>query len=61
MANSGGRLVGTVLSGLVYQWLGLVGCLWTSMFLVLGAAVVSLRLPDPKPSKAIAWKAGDGD
>ncbi|MBD2502090.1 organoarsenical effux MFS transporter ArsJ [Anabaena azotica] len=61
MANSGGRLAGTVLSGLVYQWLGLVGCLWTSMFLVLGAAVVSLRLPDPKPSKAIAWKAGDGD
>jgi MFS family permease len=61
MANSGGRLAGTVLSGLVYQWLGLVGCLWTSMFLVLGAAVVSLKLPDPKPSKAIAWKAGEGD
>ncbi|BAB73053.1 organoarsenical effux MFS transporter ArsJ [Anabaena sp. FACHB-709] len=61
MANSGGRLAGTVLSGLVYQWLGLVGCLWTSTFLVLGAAVVSLRLPDPKPSRASAWKAGDGD
>ncbi|ABA23319.1 Major facilitator superfamily MFS_1 [Trichormus variabilis ATCC 29413] len=61
MANSGGRLAGTVLSGLVYQWLGLVGCLWTSAFLVLGAAIVSLRLPDPQPSKAIAWKAGDGD
>ncbi|WP_414578743.1 organoarsenical effux MFS transporter ArsJ [Anabaena sp. CCY 9402-a] len=61
MANSGGRLAGTVLSGLVYQWLGLVGCLWTSTFLVLGAAVVSLKLPNPKPSKAIAWKAGDGD
>ncbi|AUT02596.1 MFS transporter [Nostoc sp. CENA543] len=61
MANSGGRLAGTVLSGLVYQWLGLVGCLWTSMFLVLGAAVVSVKLPDPKPSKAIAWKAGEGD
>jgi MFS family permease len=31
MANSGGRLLGTVLSGLIYQWYGLVGCLWTSM------------------------------
>ena len=28
MANSGGRLAGTVLSGLVYEFYGLVGCLW---------------------------------
>ncbi|MBD2441037.1 organoarsenical effux MFS transporter ArsJ [Nostoc sp. FACHB-110] len=61
MANSGGRLAGTVLSGLIYQMLGLVGCLWTSMFFVLAAGLVSLKLPNPKPSKAIAWKAGDGD
>ena len=61
MANSGGRLVGTVLSGLVYQFYGLVGCLWTSAFFVLAAALVTLKLPDPQPSKAIAWKAGDGD
>jgi Major Facilitator Superfamily len=61
MANSGGRLIGTVLSGLIYQFFGLVGCLWTSMFFVLAAALISLKLPDPEPSKAIAWKAGDGD
>ncbi|MEA5617567.1 organoarsenical effux MFS transporter ArsJ [Cronbergia sp. UHCC 0137] len=61
MANSGGRLAGTVLSGLVYQWLGLVGCLWTSALFVLAAALVSLKLPNPKPTQAIAWKAGDGD
>lgn len=61
MANSGGRLAGTVLSGLVYQMFGLVGCLWTSMFFVLAAGLVSLKLPNPKPSKAIAWKAGDGE
>ncbi|RCJ23281.1 MFS transporter permease [Nostoc sp. ATCC 43529] len=61
MANSGGRLAGTVLSGLVYQFFGLVGCLWTSMFFVLAAGLISLKLPDPEPSKAIAWKAGDGD
>ncbi|AKG21697.1 organoarsenical effux MFS transporter ArsJ [Calothrix sp. 336/3] len=61
MANSGGRLAGTVLSGLMYQLFGLVGCLWTSMFFVLAAALVTLKLPNPKPSKNIAWKAGDGD
>jgi predicted MFS family arabinose efflux permease len=61
MANSGGRLIGTVLSGLIYQFFGLVGCLWTSMFFVLAAALISRKLPDPEPSKAIAWKAGDGD
>jgi len=61
MANSGGRLVGTVLSGLVFQFFGLVGCLWVSMALVLAAGVISLKLPDPKPVNAIAWKAGDGD
>ncbi|KGF72235.1 MFS transporter permease [Neosynechococcus sphagnicola sy1] len=61
MANSGGRLAGTVLSGLVYQFFGLVGCLWVSTALVLAAGVISTKLPDPQPSKAIAWKAGDGD
>ncbi|NEO55353.1 MAG: organoarsenical effux MFS transporter ArsJ [Okeania sp. SIO3B5] len=61
MANSGGRLAGTVLSGLIYQIFGLVGCLWVSMSFVLAAALVSLKLPDPQPSKAIAWTAGGGD
>ncbi|NES71923.1 MAG: MFS transporter, partial [Okeania sp. SIO2D1] len=61
MANSGGRLAGTVLSGLVYQIFGLVGCLWVSMSFVLAAGLISLKLPDPQPSQAIAWKAGGGD
>lgn len=61
MANSGGRLIGTVLSGLVYQLYGLVGCLWVSSLFVLAAWTISLKLPDPRPSKALAWKAGDGD
>ncbi|BAZ39727.1 multidrug-efflux transporter [Calothrix sp. NIES-4101] len=61
MANSGGRLAGTVLSGLIYQFYGLIGCLWTSMFFVLAAALVTLKLPNPKPSKNIAWKAGNSD
>ncbi|NJK52949.1 MAG: organoarsenical effux MFS transporter ArsJ [Leptolyngbyaceae cyanobacterium SU_3_3] len=61
MANSGGRLAGTVLSGLVYQFSGLVGCLWVSTALVLAAALITRKLPDPQPSREIAWKAGDGD
>lgn len=45
MANAGGRLTGTVLSGLIYQTQGLVGCLWWSAAFVLMAALLSLRLP----------------
>jgi predicted MFS family arabinose efflux permease len=61
MANSGGRLAGTVLSGLVYQFYGLVGCLWVSTILVLAAAVITRNLPDPQPSQEVAWKAEGGD
>lgn len=45
MANAGGRLVGTVLSGWVYQIHGLEGCLWTSAAFVLTAAALSMMLP----------------
>jgi MFS family permease len=45
MANAGGRLAGTILSGLLYQWRGLDACLWASVGLVLGAGVLTLLLP----------------
>jgi predicted MFS family arabinose efflux permease len=45
MANAGGRLLGTLLSGLVFQLSGFQGCLWGSVALVLAAAVLSLGLP----------------
>jgi len=45
MANAGGRLAGTVLSGLLYQWQGLVACLWASVAFVLAAGLLSLLLP----------------
>ena len=45
MANAGGRLAGTVLSGLLYQWRGLEACLWASVTFVLAAAILSLLLP----------------
>ncbi len=38
MANAGGRLTGTVLSGWIYQSQGLPGCLlWSSLFVLLAA------------------------
>ena len=61
MANSAGRLAGTILSGVVYQSWGLVGCLWTSMLFILAAGLVSLKLPDPQLSQDVTWKAGSGD
>ncbi len=45
MANAAGRLVGTLLSGVVYQFSGLVGCLWVSAAFVLLAGFISLLLP----------------
>ena len=46
MANAGGRLTGTVLSGLVYQTAGLVGCLWVSSIFIVLATILSYKLPD---------------
>ncbi|MBI2784482.1 MAG: organoarsenical effux MFS transporter ArsJ [Gammaproteobacteria bacterium] len=45
MANAGGRLLGTVLSGWVYQVAGLAACLWVSSALVVAACALSTRLP----------------
>ncbi|MCU7936510.1 MAG: organoarsenical effux MFS transporter ArsJ [Candidatus Thiodiazotropha sp. (ex Dulcina madagascariensis)] len=46
MANAGGRLIGTVLSGLIYQSHGLAGCLWWSAGFVVMAALLSFGLPE---------------
>jgi len=45
MANAMGRLLGTVLSGWLYQAQGLQSCLWVSTGFLAVAAVLSLRLP----------------
>jgi MFS family permease len=45
MANAFGRLAGTVLSGVMYEWDGLEGCLWTSTGFVLVAGALSVLLP----------------
>lgn len=45
MANACGRLAGTLLSGILYQWQGLEACLWASAVFVLAAAALSRSLP----------------
>ncbi len=45
MANAMGRLLGTVLSGWVYQEAGLEACLWISSAFIILAALLSLGLP----------------
>lgn len=45
MSNALGRLIGTLLSGWVYQAYGLEACLWVSSVFVALAALISLGLP----------------
>lgn len=54
MANAGGRLAGTVLSGLVYQYAGgIVACLWLSAVFVGSAALISTGLILPEERRAL--------
>ncbi len=45
MSNALGRLIGTLLSGWVFQAWGLAACLWISTAFVLAAALISRGLP----------------
>lgn len=49
MANALGRLLGTLLSGWIYQQWGLTSCLWASAIFVALAALISVRLPRVTP------------
>ena len=52
MANAAGRLIGTLLSGLLYQWQGLTACLWASVIFVIAAGLLSLMLPNQRAGAA---------
>jgi len=52
MANAGGRLTGTLLSGLLYQQQGLTGCLYFSALFLVVAALLTLKLPATKATPA---------
>jgi MFS family permease len=66
MANAGGRMIGCLLSGVLYQVAGLAGCLWGAFGFAVLAAVASLGLPraaaHPAKLRAVAGlKAGEGE
>jgi len=48
MSNAAGRLLGTILSGWIYQVYGLEACLWISAVFVALAALLALALPKPE-------------
>jgi predicted MFS family arabinose efflux permease len=48
MANAMGRLIGTVLSGYLYQTQGLEACLFWSSGFILATVVLSCFLPKAK-------------
>ena len=45
MSNAAGRLLGTILSGFMYQSQGITGCLWMSSGLLVVAMAISFFLP----------------
>lgn len=59
MANALGRLLGTLLSGWIYQVSGLPACLAASAVLIALAAAVSIALPRHGPPAAVAQEAAD--
>lgn len=65
MANAGGRLVGCLLSGVLFEVAGLAGCLWGTFAFALLAALIALRLPrralHPELLAHAGIKAGDSD
>ncbi|QUM88630.1 organoarsenical effux MFS transporter ArsJ [Moritella sp. 36] len=50
MANAMGRLIGTVLSGWVFQLYGLEMCLWISALFISLSAIIALKLKDSSTS-----------
>jgi len=60
MANATGRLLGTMLSGLLYQWAGIAASLWGAVVLAAIAGLVALSLP-PVDATATGWAKAAGD
>jgi hypothetical protein len=60
MANAAGRLMGTLLSGVLYQWAGVSASLWGAVVLAGMAGAVALSLPPVTAAKA-SWTKAKGD
>jgi len=59
MANAAGRLVGTLLSGLIYQQQGIVACLVAATAFVLLSALLATALPAPENNTKVSKGRGD--
>ncbi|MFI5298795.1 MAG: organoarsenical effux MFS transporter ArsJ [Polyangiales bacterium] len=64
MANAGGRLVGSLLSGVLFQLGGVAACLWGAVAFGLATWGVSMALPSGQPEQPlpVLWDdAAGGD
>ncbi|MYM61441.1 organoarsenical effux MFS transporter ArsJ [Vibrio sp. OCN044] len=52
MANAMGRLIGTILSGWVFQIAGLAACLWVSFVFIVLTTLISIQLPSRRHQAA---------
>jgi len=59
MANAAGRLIGTLLSGVLYQQSGVAGSLWGAVGLAAAAGLAATLLPPVESSSS--WSAAKGD
>src|SRR3989442_1927204 len=60
MANAAGRLLGTLLSGLLYQKGGVTASLWGAVALASAAGIGALFLP-AVATTAVSWAGAKGD
>jgi hypothetical protein len=60
MANACGRLLGTLLSGVLYQQAGVSASLWGAVVLAAAAGIGALFLP-PVTAPAVSWAGAKGD
>jgi hypothetical protein len=60
MANACGRLLGTLLSGVLYQKAGVAASLWGAVALAAAAGIGAMFLP-PVTAAAVSWAGARGD
>ena len=53
MANAAGRLVGTLLSGICYQYFEIQGCLWVSAAFILASWLFSIQLANSTATRPV--------
>jgi hypothetical protein len=58
MANAGGRLLGTLFSGLLFELAGVPGCLWGSVVFLALAGLISAQLPARSHAVPLSELAG---